>query len=72
VLILVSPRVGTVDDTDVLRETLAFLEQAGRAEKGMAAAWRASDTLEVVRAEPRVTRAAKELPLHVGGEEIGL
>jgi hypothetical protein len=72
VLILVSPRVGTVDDTDVLRETLAFLEQAGRAEKGMAAAWRASDTLEVVRAEPRVTRAAKVLPLHVGGEEIGL
>jgi hypothetical protein len=72
VLILVSPRVGVVDDKEVLRQTLGFLEQGGRAEKVMAAAWRASDTLHVVRAEPRATRTAKVLPLHVGGDETGL
>ncbi|MGH3028982.1 MAG: hypothetical protein ACRDMW_10560 [Gaiellaceae bacterium] len=65
VQVVVSPRLGQVDVRQVVDETLAFLEGRGRAEWAMAALWRAGGTLEVVRAEPHVTRASKVLPLHL-------
>lgn len=69
VLVVVSPRVGPVDEREVIREALGFLERSGPAEKEMAAAWRAGETVEVVRAEPRVTSMAKVLPLHLSHED---
>jgi hypothetical protein len=65
VQVVVSPRLGPLDSADVVRETLAFFDGRGRAEQVMAGLWRTSGTLEVVRAEPHVTRASKVLPLHL-------
>lgn len=65
VQVVVSPRLGPVDPRQVVEETLAFLERRAPA---MAALWRAGGTLEVVRAEPHVTRASKVMPLHLAGE----
>jgi hypothetical protein len=67
VQVVVSPRLGPLDNGEVIRETLAFLDGRGRTEQVMAGLWRTSGTLEVVRAEPYVTRASKVLPLHLAG-----
>jgi hypothetical protein len=67
VQVVVSPRLGPLASGEVIRETLAFLDGRGRTEQVMAGLWRTSGTLEVVRAEPYVTRASKVLPLHLAG-----
>jgi hypothetical protein len=65
VQVLVSPRVGPVDERAVRDAVLGFLRTAGGSREVMARAWASSDTLEVVRREPYVTAASKILPLHV-------
>jgi hypothetical protein len=65
VSLLVSPKVGPIDTTHVLRavqETLA----SGPSYRGMMAAlWEDGRALRVVRREPYATPAGKLLPLHI-------
>jgi hypothetical protein len=63
VSVIVSPRVGAVDEHAVV-EAAAEMLRAGPAHHGMMAdVWRDADTLRVVRREPHATSAAKVLPL---------
>lgn len=64
VSILISPRVGEVNEGDVIRETISFL---GRFPGGdiMSDQWVQGGTLRVVRREPYTTASAKILPLHI-------
>lgn len=65
VSVVVSPRVGEVDDAAVVRAVLESLG-SGPAYRGMMASlWRTGDTLRVVRREPYATSTAKILALHV-------
>ena len=59
----VSPRVGPVDEPDVVATVLATIGSHGRPERFMAGIWGNAGTLEVVREEPRATAASKILPL---------
>ena len=68
VQVRVSPRLGPIDEGRIVPEILAFLEQ-DRGGRAMAGLWRAGETLEVIRAEPLVTRASKVLPLVVAAKE---
>ncbi|MCC6712883.1 MAG: hypothetical protein IT344_05915 [Candidatus Dadabacteria bacterium] len=64
VSILISPRVGEVNERAVIRETVSFL---GRFPGGdiMSDQWVQGGTLRVVRREPYTTASAKILPLHI-------
>ena len=65
ILILVSPRVGTVD-TDAVRETaLSALAAGGVGPRLMADSWREAGLPRVERREPYATGRPKILPLHV-------
>ena len=68
VQVRVSPRLGRIDEDRIVPEILAFLEQ-DRGGRAMAGLWRAGGTLEVIRAEPLVTRASKVLPLVVAAKD---
>ena len=72
VSIVVSPRVGAVDEDAIVALVLESLQSshAGGGGALMAEQWRQSNTLRVVRREPYETRTAKVMPLHVlrGGE----
>jgi hypothetical protein len=68
VSLLVSPRVGPVDEAAVVAAALRVLAAPQGGSSGevmMAEHWRDAGTLRVVRREPHATRAAKILPLHV-------
>jgi hypothetical protein len=67
VTVLVSPRVGEVDEAALVAAALEAL-RAGPAHHGlMTQVWRDAGTLRVSRREPQATAAAKVLPLHVPG-----
>ena len=71
VSLVVSPRVGEIDQVQVVSTVLEVLGSSARGDKGaamMARYWRDAQTLRVVRREPYATTAAKILPLHVLGE----
>lgn len=69
VSVVVSPRVGAVDERALL-ETIHAGLSGGPSYKGMmAAVWRGGDVLRVVRREPYETAGGKLLPLHVLGRE---
>ncbi len=71
VSIVVSPRLGAIDDPSVVETVLGELG-SGRAYRGMMArVLREAETLRVVRAEPYVTAGAKVSPLHVLGRADG-
>ncbi len=63
--VVVSPRVGDLDEAEVVAAVLRGLGEQGRGEQGMASIWRHGETLLVSRREPHVTGAGKILPLHV-------
>ncbi|MGZ8695944.1 MAG: hypothetical protein ACXWZ1_01155 [Gaiellaceae bacterium] len=63
--VVVSPRLGAVDEDGIIATVLAGLGEKGRGERGMAKLWKHGDTLRVDRREPYVTGAGKVLPLHV-------
>lgn len=64
-LLLVSPRVGPVDEPDLGRAFLEELAREGEVEQHMAAMWRRAGTVEIRRQAPVPTRAGKILPFHL-------
>jgi hypothetical protein len=66
--ILVSPRLGPLDERAVVDATIEFLRSLGRPQAMMADVWRKSGTLGVVRRDPYVTGAAKTPAVHVLGD----
>jgi hypothetical protein len=63
--VVVSPRVGPIDEGDVAAAVLAELGSHNAAWRIAAEQWRQGGTLRVVRREPHETGAGKILPLHV-------
>jgi hypothetical protein len=63
--LVISPRVGRVDEAQVVDAVMSVLRSYSWCKKVMADIWRESDTLRVVRREPYQTAAAKILPLHL-------
>jgi hypothetical protein len=63
--VVVSPRVGTVDESEILETTLRFLRGRGQPQEMMTDVWQAGGTVRVIRREPYTTGAHKLLPLHL-------
>lgn len=63
--ILVSSRVGLLNDGAVIAAVVEFLGAQSRVHRMMAERWRDGGTLGVVRREPYMTGRSKVLPLHV-------
>jgi hypothetical protein len=64
VTLLVSPRVGVVDESAVSETVLSFLGSAPGSATDYSDRWREGQTLRVRRAEPVATQASKVLALH--------
>jgi hypothetical protein len=65
VFLIVSPRVGPLDEGAAVEATLAFLAAAGPRQALTAALWESAGTLGVERVEPHITFGSKVAPLHV-------
>ena len=65
VSVVVSPRVGELDEAEVIAATLEALAAGSDQKRMMTTVWKTGDTLKVVRREPHATASAKILPLHV-------
>lgn len=63
VSLVISPRVGRLDNGQVARHVLEYLRKQGIGETMMADMWAQSGTLQVIRAEPHVTVGGKILAL---------
>jgi hypothetical protein len=63
--LVVSPRLGPIDEARVVATVLQFLASPSGAHKMMADFWEQANTLRVVRREPHATSASKILPLHL-------
>lgn len=63
--IVVSPRLGRLDEARVIEVTLAALGQGNAGNRLMAGQLDQARALRVLRREPFLTPAAKVLPLHV-------
>jgi hypothetical protein len=63
--VIVSTRIGAIDDEAVILAVLNRLGSYPGCKKVMTDVWRNGRTLRVVRREPFVTGAAKILPLHI-------
>ena len=64
--IVVSPRVGEIDEREVVEAVLSELAREGPAGQDVSRIWRDARTLRVVRREPYATRRmSKILPVHV-------
>jgi hypothetical protein len=63
--IVVSPRLGAMDEAAVVETVLASLSTGPSYRAMMASIWRDAGTLRVLRQEPHATESAKVLPLHV-------
>lgn len=66
VSIVVSPRVGELDEAALVATVLEDLAAGPAYKRMMASVWHSGDTLQVVRREPHATAHAKILPLHLG------
>ena len=68
--VVVSPRVGAIDEQEVVSTILSALERGSPRAAGVAKVWANAGSLRVVRREPYGTTAAKVLPIHVkvGGD----
>jgi hypothetical protein len=62
VKIVVAPRVGALDENDVVETTLSFVRDHSRPEAMMADFWREAGTVGVVRREPFRTPVGKVFP----------
>ncbi len=67
VSLLVSPRVGPIDEEGVVATVLQGLRAFPGAKKMMADRWQEGQTLRVIRREPYATGVGKILPLHILG-----
>jgi hypothetical protein len=65
VSIVVSPRVGALDEAEVVATALRALGAGPGHRRMMSDIWQAGETLRVERREPYVTSALKVLPLHI-------
>jgi hypothetical protein len=65
VVIVVSPRVGVVDERGLVAAVLEGVRSGPAYHRMMAGFWRDGETLRVVRREPHSTHSAKILPLHL-------
>jgi hypothetical protein len=65
VQLVVSPRLGPLDEHQLLQVTLEFLGSRARENRMMVERWKEGETLAIKRAEPHVTKAAKLQPLHI-------
>lgn len=65
VSIVVSPRVGELDEAALITTVLTALASGPAYKQMMASVWQSGDTLKVVRREPHATAHAKILPLHL-------
>lgn len=65
VSVVVSPRVGEIEEAEVIAATLEALAAGSDQKRMMSSVWRTGETLKVVRREPHATATAKILPLHV-------
>jgi hypothetical protein len=63
--IVASPRVGDLDEAQVVSAVLGFLSAAGEPQRMMADQWRQGRILRLVRREPHASGSAKVLPLHM-------
>lgn len=63
--IVVSPRIGPLDERRLVNDVLAFLGAERKSRSLTLERWREAKTLRVVRREPYATGTAKILPLHV-------
>jgi hypothetical protein len=63
--VVVSPRVGDLDEDQVVSAVLSFLEDRGEGQHLMADRWRQAATLRLARREPAATAASKILPLEL-------
>jgi len=63
--IVISPRVGTVDEGAVVEAVLGRLGSYPGCKHMMTELWKDGETLRVIRREPLATGAAKILPLHI-------
>lgn len=63
VSLVIAPKVGDLDEAQVVRGVLEFLRHRGLGETMMAEIWNQSGTLRIVRQEPHVTAAGKTLAL---------
>jgi hypothetical protein len=70
VRLLVSPRIGQLEEDEVLRTALKFLSE-GAPQQMMVEVWRQAGTLQVVREEPKTTPASKIMSLHQDRKEKG-
>jgi hypothetical protein len=61
--VVVNPRLGQIEDAQIVETVLAHLAERGNAQEEMSEIWRLGDTLQVLRREPHVTEASKTLPL---------
>jgi len=69
--VVVSPRLGSIDEQEVVSAVLSALERGGPRAAAVAKVWANAGTLRVVRREPYATSAAKILPIHVKISEDG-
>jgi hypothetical protein len=73
----VSPKVGSVDETMLRQVLLASMGQGSLFQRYQAQIWQGAGTIEVRREEPLATLAGKVLPFHIlnrsqlAGHEIG-
>ena len=65
VAVLVSPRVGLVNEESVVKTVLAFLGSEDQSSRMMSSLWEQGRTVRVLRREPYVTPAAKTPPIRV-------
>jgi hypothetical protein len=65
VSIVVSPRLGELDEAEVRATALRHLASAGVAQRMMSEVWATGDSLRVERRAPYVTSGGKVLPLHI-------
>ncbi|MEX2030936.1 MAG: hypothetical protein WD906_08190 [Anaerolineales bacterium] len=63
--LVVSPRVGPIDESLVVADVLETLGGATAGTRMMATTWRQGDTLRIVRREPFATSASKIQALHI-------
>ena len=63
--IVASPRLGAVDEADLIRTVLDELGKGAAGRKMMSTLWNQAKTLRVQRVEPFVTARGKLMPLHI-------
>lgn len=63
--LIVSPRIGPVDESEVCQIFLQELEQEGGFSKVGAGIWRQAETVKVKRQWPIATKVGKVLPFHI-------